>query len=169
MREPVTPTTPNERKQSRARVLVIVMTALVGAYMCFAMWLAVLFIRTGHPTTILLGCAVLVIPLIGFWVIARELFFGYGVQSMASQLEAEGGLEPDTLPRTPSGRVERDAADAAFAPLAAATEAHPDDWRNWFRLGVAYDDARDRKRARAAMRKALALFREERIRRDARR
>ncbi len=153
----------NKKKQSRARALVIVMTALVGAYICFAMWRAVLLMRGGNPTSIALGCAVLAIPLIGAWVIARELFFGYGVQTMAAQLEAEGGLMPDTLPKTPSGRVERDAADAAFAPLAADTEAHPKDWRTWFRLGVAYDDARDRKRARSSMRTALKLYRDERI------
>jgi hypothetical protein len=159
---------PNKTKQSRARALVIAMTALVGAYICFAMWRAVLLMRTGTPTSIAFGCAVLAIPLIGMWVIARELFFGYGVQTMASELEAEGGLTPDTLPRTPSGRVERDAADAAFATVAADTEAHPNDWRSWFRLGVAYDDARDRKRARSSMRKALKLYRDERIARESR-
>jgi hypothetical protein len=156
----------NKSKQSRARALVIVMTALVGAYICFAMWRAVLLMRTGTPTTIVFGCAVLAIPLIGMWVIARELFFGYGVQTMATQLEAEGGLTPDTLPHTPSGRVERDAADEAFTAIAADTEAHPNDWRSWFRLGVAYDDARDRKRARSSMRTALKLYREERIARE---
>jgi hypothetical protein len=154
---------PNKRKQSRARTLVIVMTALVGAYICFAMWRAVLLMRTGTATSIVFGCAVLAIPLIGMWVIARELFFGYGVQTMASQLETEGGLTPDTLPHTPSGRVDRDAADAAFTTIAADTEAHRNDWRSWFRLGVAYDDARDRKRARSSMRTALKLYREERI------
>jgi hypothetical protein len=165
----MSPDSANKAKQSRARSLVILMTALVGAYICFAMWRAVLLMRTGTTTSIIFGCAVLVIPLIGMWVIARELFFGYGVQTMATQLEAEGGLTPDTLPHTASGRIESDAADAAFAAIAADTEAHPSDWRSWFRLGVAYDDARDRKRARSSMRTALKLYRDERIAQDSQR
>lgn len=149
---------PNLAKQKRARTLVVVMTILLAAYICFALWRAVLLIKTGNPVTIILGLAVLAIPLIGAWVVAREIFFGYGVQQMAAQLETEGGLTPDTLPHTPSGRVEKAAADAAFEVARADTTAHPDDWRAWFRLGVAYDDARDRKRARSAMRTALKLY-----------
>jgi len=33
----------------------------------------------------------------------------------------------------------------------------PDDWRSWFRLAVAYHDARDTPRARKAMQRAIAL------------
>jgi Flp pilus assembly protein TadD len=33
----------------------------------------------------------------------------------------------------------------------------PDDWRAWYRLAIGYDDARDRKRARSAMREAVRL------------
>jgi hypothetical protein len=157
------------RSQSRARSLVIVMTALVGAYICFALWRAYILVRSGSATGIALGLAVLAIPLIGAWVIARELFFGYGVQTMAAQLESEGGLTPDTLPHTASGRIDKAAADAAFGPIAAAAQEYPNDWRSWFRLGVAYDDARDRKRARSSMRTALKLYRDERIAQETRR
>jgi Flp pilus assembly protein TadD len=38
-------------------------------------------------------------------------------------------------------------------------EDAPDDWRTWFRLGIAYDDAGDRRRAREAMRRAISLSR----------
>ena len=63
----------------------------------------------------------------------------------------------DELARTPSGRIDRDSADAVFAKRQAETEAAPDDWRNWFRLAVAYFDARDTPRARKAMQRAIAL------------
>jgi Flp pilus assembly protein TadD len=33
----------------------------------------------------------------------------------------------------------------------------PDDWAAWFRLGLAYDDAGDRRRAREALQRAIAL------------
>ena len=71
-------------------------------------------------------------------------------------MEAAGGLPVDDLPRRPSGRVDRAAADEAFGRYKAAAEAAPDDWRVWFRLSTAYDAAGDRKRARAAMRTAIA-------------
>jgi Flp pilus assembly protein TadD len=36
-------------------------------------------------------------------------------------------------------------------------EADPDAWERWFELATAYDAAGDRKRARKAMRTAIAL------------
>ena len=62
-----------------------------------------------------------------------------------------------TLPRRPSGRVDRDAADAHFEVIRAEVEAAPEDWRGWYRLAHAYDLAGDRKRARSAMRHAIEL------------
>jgi tetratricopeptide (TPR) repeat protein len=101
--------------------------------------------------------AVIVIPLIGAWVLYRELAFGIRTQQLGRELGEEGGLPVDDLPRTPSGRVERDAADARFAEYEQAVQLDPGDWRAWYRLAIGYDDARDRKRARAAMREAIRL------------
>ena len=53
--------------------------------------------------------------------------------------------------------IDRDSADEVFAKRKAETEDAPDDWRNWFRLAVAYHDARDTPRARKAMQRAIAL------------
>ena len=74
------------------------------------------------------------------------------------QLEAEGGLPVDDLPRTEGGRVDRDAADAQFAEVQQIAQADPNDWRAWFRVAASYDAAEDRKRARAAMYHAVDLF-----------
>ena len=76
---------------------------------------------------------------------------------LARELDAEGGLPVDELVRTPSGRIDRDSADAVFARRRTETEAAPEDWRSWFRLAVAYHDARDTPRARKAMQRAIAL------------
>lgn len=102
-----------------------------------------------------LGAAVLVLPLIGIYVVVAELRFG----RQAQRLTAELGLSVDALelPRRPSGRVDRDAADAIFARQRTAVEADPDDWRGWYRLSEAYDAAGDRKRAREALRTAIAV------------
>ena len=101
-----------------------------------------------------LGAAVLVLPLIGIYVVVAELRFG----RQAQRLTAELGPSADALelPRRPSGRIDRDAADAIFARQRAAVEAEPGDWRGWYRLSEAYDAAGDRRRAREALRTAIA-------------
>ena len=80
---------------------------------------------------------------------------------LVAVLEFEGVLPVDDLPRRPSGRVDRASADVVFAARRVETEADPGDWRGWYRLGVASDDAGDRSRARSAVRHAIALFGQE--------
>jgi cytochrome c-type biogenesis protein CcmH/NrfG len=140
-----------------AKVLSWVLALAVGVYIVFAGLRAWALASTGEPALIVFGVSVVVIPVIGVWVLWRELRFGQQTQRLGEQLGREGGLPTDDLPRTPSGRVEKDAADARFAEYERAVQASPDDWRCWYRLAIGYDDARDRKRARAAMRTAIQL------------
>ncbi len=140
-----------------ARLVAWLMAAALTVYLVFATWRAALLIADGEVVPILLGLAVLVLPLLGVWVLWRELAFGFGSQRLGRELGAEGGLPVDDLPRTPAGRVEKDAADKRFGVYAEQVEAEPYDWRAWYRLAIGYDDARDRKRARAAMRTAIKL------------
>lgn len=141
-----------------AKSLSWLLAAAVGVYIVFAGMRAWVFIVTGDPVLVLLGLSVVVVPVIGVWVLWRELMFGRHTQVLGSTLAAEGGLPVDDLPRTASGRIEKDAADARFAVYEADVQAHPEDWRCWYRLAMGYDDSRDRKRARAAMRQAIALY-----------
>jgi cytochrome c-type biogenesis protein CcmH/NrfG len=126
-------------------------------YLVLVGWRGVLLVRTGDPVAVALGLAVVVLPVVAAVVVVRELRFGGATQRMARELEADGGLPVDDLPRRPSGRVVREAADATFAGRRAEVEAAPEDWRAWYRLAVAYDDAGDRRRAREAMRYAVRL------------
>ena len=142
-----------------ARRVALALGALVAAYLVLVGWRGVLLIDEGTPTTVLLGLAIIVLPVVGAWVLWREIEFGIESQQMARELEAEEGLPVDDLPRRPSGRPERLAAEAAFEKRRAAVEAAPDDWRSWFRLAIAYDDAGDRRRARHSMRQAGKLRR----------
>jgi cytochrome c-type biogenesis protein CcmH/NrfG len=105
----------------------------------------------------LLGAALLVMPLLGLFVVWREIDFGRRTAALARTLDAEHGLPVDDLPRRPSGRVDRAAADRLFAQMREETEASPEDWRSWFRLALAYDAAGDRTRARASARHAISL------------
>ena len=111
----------------------------------------------GEPIGVALGIAVLVLPVLGVVLVAREWWLAHQVQRMADELAASGGLDVDTLPRSPGGRVDRYAADGQFEVARAAVEGLPQDWGAWFRLGFAYDAARDRRRAREALRTAARL------------
>lgn len=140
----------------RAKQTAILLAVVFVAYAVLIGWRGVLLIKVGTPVSVVLGLAVLVIPFIGAYLVWREIQFGRQTELLARELEAAGGLPVDDLPRRPSGRVDRAAADEAFGRYKAEAEAAPDDWRVWFRLSTAYDAAGDRKRAREAMRTAIA-------------
>jgi hypothetical protein len=139
-----------------------VLPLLVGLVVFYALVLGQrgwILLTGGRPAFVLLGVGVLVLPVLGLALVARELAFGRSMQALARDLAAQGHRPPDGLPRRPSGRVDRAGADAVFDRRRAEVEAAPADWRAWFRLALAYDDAGDRPRARSAMRHAVALHR----------
>jgi hypothetical protein len=141
-----------------ARTVSLVLAAFVVLYFFLLGGRAVALFRDGSPQAVAFGVGVLLLPIVGAWVLWATLRFGVRTSELGRRLQAEGGL-PDTseLPRTPSGRVDRTAADAWFEERRTEVEAAPDDWRAWYRLAVGYDIAGDRSRAREAMRKALDL------------
>ena len=114
-------------------------------------------INTEQPIAIVMGAAMIVFPLLGLWALARELWFGWRGDRLARQLGEEGLLPDEEVSLRPSGGVVRADADALFPAYQQAVEAEPDSWRAWFRLGIVYDAAGDRKRARAATRQAIRL------------
>ncbi|TGD88571.1 hypothetical protein BayCH28_08700 [Mycolicibacterium sp. CH28] len=115
-------------------------------------------IASGAPTAIALGIGVLIMPVVGAWAMVATLRAGFAHQRLA-RLADEDGMELDVsdLPRTPGGRIQRDAADTLFATVRAELEADPDNWQRWYRLARAYDYAGDRTRARETMRKAVEM------------
>jgi hypothetical protein len=143
---------------SGAKAGAVVMAVLLALYVALVGWRAVQFVQTGEPVAVAMGVALIVLPVIAAWAIWRELQFGVRSQRLVERLEAEGGLDLG-LPVRPSGRPERAAADAAFPAFREAVEAEPDSWRAWLRLGLAYDAAGDRRRARRAVRTAIGLER----------
>ena len=119
---------------------------------------AIALIRSGTPTAVALGIGVLILPVVGAWVMVATLRAGLAHQRLA-RLAAEDGMELDVtdLPRMPSGRIQREAADEMFATVRAELDADPDNWLRWYRLARAYDYAGDRSRARETMRRAVEL------------
>lgn len=133
------------------------MAVLLVLYLVLVGDRAVKFLLTGEPVAMVIGAALIVLPIIGGWALIRELLFGVRAEKLGRILETENALPADELPLRPSGRPERDSVDAVFPEYRAAVEAAPDDWRAWYRLGLAYDGAGDRRRAREAIREAIRL------------
>jgi len=139
---------------------------LVIGFMCVALIVyfvmlgraALVFITSGRPAAIGLGAAVLILPVIGIWVMVATLKAGLAHQRLGRMAREEGmDLDVSALPRMPSGRINRDAADALFDTVREELESDPDNWRRWYRLARAYDYAGDRSRAREAMKKAVQM------------
>ncbi|MFI7322922.1 hypothetical protein [Streptomyces venezuelae] len=141
----------------RAKITYAVTAAVLVVYFVLVGSRGVLLIKHGTALTVTFGVAVLILPFIGIWFLWKNTQFVQRANRLAAELEAEGGLPVDELKRTPAGRIDRDSADEVFARRKAETEDSPDDWRCWFRLAVAYHDARDTPRARKAMQRAIAL------------
>jgi hypothetical protein len=153
----------NAAKDEGSRALRI---QVLIAFMCLAMVVyfvllgraGVLLVASGRPAAIGLGIAIFILPVVGLWALIATLRAGFAHQRLA-RIARERGMELDVsaLPRRPSGRIERDAADELFAGVRAEVEADPEDWLRWYRLARAYDYAGDRGRARETMKKAVAL------------
>ncbi|MBQ0984358.1 tetratricopeptide repeat protein [Streptomyces sp. F63] len=141
----------------RDKITYGVLAGVLCVYFVLAGGRGLALIGQGTAVTVTFGVSVLVMPLIGVWFLWQTTRFARDADRLAAELEAEGGLPVDELLRTPSGRIDRDSADAVFARRKAEAESAPEDWRVWFRLAVAYRDARDTPRARRAMQRAIAL------------
>lgn len=143
----------------RTKIAVAVMVALLALYLVFAVRYGLLLIGLGEPVAVGMGVALFVLPVIALWALVAELLFAVRAEALGARLEKEGGLPADELPLRPSGRIDPAAAREVFPVYQAATEAAPEDWRTWFRLGLAYDAAGDRRRARWATRQSIRLSR----------
>lgn len=142
----------------RIPLLIALMCAALLVYIVLLGRTAALMIGSGRAVAIALGGALLILPAVGLWAMIATLRAGFAHQRLA-RLAAEDGMEldVDALPRRPSGRIERDAADALFTRVRAELDDDPHNWRRWYRLARAYDYAGDRGRAREAMKKAVEL------------
>lgn len=143
---------------ARTKALIAFMCLALLMYLVFLGRTAVLLIGSGSAPAIGMGLALLIIPFIGLWAMVATLRDGFAHQRLSRLIAADGmELDAGALPRRPSGRIERDAADALFRTVRDELDAEPDDWRRWYRLARAYEFAGDRRRAREAMKTAVRL------------
>ena len=148
------------QKQSvlRIQLLIAFLSVALVVYFVLLGRIATAFIVSGRPAAIGLGLALMILPLIGVWVMVSTLRAGLAHQRLARIIHDEGlELDVSALPRMPSGRIRREAADALFQSVREEVEREPDNWRHWYRLARAYDYAGDRARARETMSKAAEM------------
>jgi hypothetical protein len=148
------------RSQSVVRIQLLIGLLCVALIVYFVLLgrIATVFVTSGQPAAIGLGLALMILPLIGIWVMVSTLRAGLAHQRLARIIHDEGmELDVSTLPRTPSGRIRRDAADELFQSVREEVERDPGNWRLWYRLARAYDYAGDRARARATMTRAVEM------------
>lgn len=143
-----------------AKIGVAIMVALLLLYSVLVAQRAWALLISGEPIGIAMGVSLVILPILAVWAIIRELQFGAAAGRLGDRLYQEGGFAEDVDLR-PSGRAVRADADAAFPAYREAVQSDPDNWRDWYRLGLAYDGAGDRRRARGAIRTAIKLARRE--------
>ena len=103
----------------------------------------VMLIQSGTLLTVTFGVAVLILPVIGVWFLWKNTQFVRRANGLAAELDAEGGLPVDELRRTPGGRDRPRLGRRGLRQAQGRGRGRPGDWRSWFRLAVAYHDARD--------------------------
>jgi hypothetical protein len=142
----------------RIQLLIGFMCVALVVYFVLLGRAALILVTSGKAAAIGLGVAVFLLPIVGLWAMIATLRAGFAHQRLARLARAQGmELDVSELPRRPSGRIERAAADALFHTVKAELDADPDDWRRWYRLARAYDYAGDRARARETMKKAVQM------------
>ena len=142
-------------RRTTGKAAALFMAALLAFYLLATLWLAVGFLQTAQLVGIAIGIALVLLPILGFWALWREVQFGIRSERLLSKLGDEGLLLE--LPEAESGPDARRVADEAFPDLQAEVMQHPERWQGWLRLSLGYDAAGDRRRARAAARRAIEL------------
>ena len=143
----------------RTKIGALVMAALCAVYIVLLGNKGILFITSGHLAGVVMGTVLLVLPVVGLVGIGAELLFGVRLERLGKTLVERQAYPVFDFELRPSGRPTRESADAEFERLSYEVQADPENWSGWYALGIAYDAAGDRRRARVAMRKAIKLAR----------
>lgn len=135
------------------------MSALVVVYLVLVAERSVALMGSGDPIGIAIGSLMIFLPAVAFWGIAMELRFGLRIEKLGEVLKKENSWPKFPFVLRPSGRPTKQSAQDVFDEFRQKVAADENNWRAWFALGLAYDAAGDRPRARKAMRQAIVLAR----------
>jgi len=114
-------------------------------------------VSSGEPVGIAIGFLMLFLPAVAFWGISMELRFGLRIEKLGEELKKQNAWPQFPFELRPSGRPTKESAQEVFEQFRQDVEADQTNWKAWFALGLAYDAAGDRARARRAMRQAISL------------
>ena len=137
----------------------IVMTGLLGVYLTLVWERSIALVNSPQPIAVAIGSLMLFLPAVAAWGIFLELRFGLRIEKLGEILKKENAWPRFEFELRPSGRPTRESAEAIFGKYQKLVENDESNWKVWFALGLAYDAAGDRARARKAMRSAIALSR----------
>ena len=137
----------------------IVMTGLLGVYLTLVGERSIALVNSAQPVAIAIGSLMLFLPVVAAWGIFLELRFGLRIEKLGNVLKNENAWPRFDFEFRPSGRPTKESAEAIFGKYREAVEKDSANWKTWFALGLAYDAAGDRARARKAMRTAIATSR----------
>ncbi|MFE3056630.1 hypothetical protein [Nocardia sp. NPDC059239] len=153
----------NGREVFKRVGFIAALVVVLGFYFVLLGRIGIDLIATGKPAAVGLGIGVFILPVLGVWIVATSVRAAFAHQHLARRMHEEGGeLDVSDLPRRPSGRIEKAAADALFERVKQEFEADPQNWRTNYRAARAYDYAGDRTRAREMMKRAVELERGDR-------
>lgn len=89
----------------KTRIAALVMVGLLALYLVFVINYSFILIGTEIPIAQVMGWALLVLPLIGFWALAAELAFIFRAERLLNTLRDEGALPDEVDERRPIGRA----------------------------------------------------------------
>ena len=133
------------------------MSALVVMYLVLVAERSLALIGSGESIGIAIGSLMIFLPAVAFWGIFMELRFGLRIEKLGEALKKENAWPQFPFELRPSGRPTKDSAQEVFDEFRQKVKADESNWKSWFALGLAYDAAGDRPRARKAMRQAISL------------
>ena len=133
-----------------AKRIAFILTAVLLVYLGFAFSRGLDLLKTDSGAVKLLGLCVLVLPVLGGWLIVREIRFGFKSSSMGQQISEDLLPSREIKPRTPE-------AEAYLVTAVERTKQAQDSWQNWFCVALGYDLVGERKLARESMQHAVEL------------
>ncbi|MGL6235293.1 MAG: hypothetical protein ACRC20_08100 [Segniliparus sp.] len=137
-------------------------TVFLFGYLGVMAWRGVLLLRNGGSLAGLLAFGVLLLPLVGLWVIVATLREALTHQRLVSIMQDSGqDLDLSGVARTASGKLTAEAGEELVAQLQNGVDQRPGEWQAWYRLARGQDAAGNRSAARASMRRAVDLERQE--------
>lgn len=132
-----------------ARRIALILAAVLSVYLFFAASRGIDLIRTDDPAVQALGVAVLILPILGAFLVIREIRFGKLSYQMGQVID-EAYL--------PAADIAADQKNANLVAAIDRAKEDMDNWKAWYSVALAYELMNERKLAREAMRYSVELF-----------